>query len=50
MILIHESHFYVLLNCEQVYSESVSKALILVGREVAWETARFVGMFDKFLT
>lgn len=32
----------------QVLSESVSKALMLIGGEEAQETAKFVGMFDKF--
>ena len=32
----------------QVLSESVSKALKLVGGDKIHETARFAGMFDKF--
>ena len=42
------NYIFVLPNCVQVLSESVSKALFLVGGEDARETARFVAMFDKF--
>ena len=40
--MIYSVHF------SQALSESVSKALELTGGEEASETARFVGMVDKF--
>ena len=49
MVLYTNTHHH---NCYvfviQVLSESVSKALQLTGGEEASETARFVGMMDRF--
>ena len=39
---------FIIMCLSQVLSETVSKALELTGGEEAKETAKFVGMFDKF--